>query len=183
MKLTRNTKILVLLAVILTVWTFGYEIINNSQQSITQTEQKQLFQFQEPDIQKITIIKPNLTLELVKIDQSQSWQIKQPKNMPANNGRVAFLTDLLINGAKQRSFWVDPGRLAQYGLHSPATKIIVSLDNNQTYQLALGKSGIEENTIYAQIISPLQDRAEVEVLLISKNWQYAVDPDLKAWKK
>lgn len=184
MKLTKNTKILVLLAVILSGWTLGYEIINNSQKNITQTEQNQVFQFQETDIQKIAVVKPNLTLELVQIDSSHSWQIKQPDNnhIPANNGKVTFLTNLLVNGEQKRSFWVSPQKLAQYGLQPAKTKIIVFLHNNQTYQLALGKPGIEENTIYAQIISPLQNQSEVEVLLISQNWQYAVDPELKAWK-
>lgn len=184
MKISRNTWILVSLAGILSGGMLGHEIIKDGQETIIQDQQKQIFKFEQTDISKIIINKSSQTLELVKSDrQIQPWQIKQPVDTPANDGRVTFLTDLLIRGEKEHSFFVTSERLAQYGLEHPWAKITILLNNNQTYQITLGKPGIEQNTIYAQIISPFNNQSQAEVVLISKNWQYAVEPELAAWKQ
>ena len=183
MKLDQNTQILVLLAVILSGGIFGHEIITDRQATIIQKQQKQIFQFERADISKIVIDKSQQTLELVQTDrQAQPWQLKQPEDTPANDGRVAFLLDLLTNGEPKHSFLVKPNQLAQYGLERPWAKITILLDNNQTYQITLGKPGIEPDTIYAQVISPLKNLSQAEVLLVPKNWQNAVEPELAAWK-
>ncbi|WP_036479877.1 DUF4340 domain-containing protein [Myxosarcina sp. GI1] len=185
MKLNRTTWLSLLLAIIFSGGVYGYELVR-SKQGVSQantTSSQQLFQLQEADIQQVVIEKPELTLELVKTgDRSSPWQLKSPQDVPANMGTVAFLLDLLASGKPQRTFIVSADKRSQYGLDNPIATVTFKSDN-KSQQIILGRSGLNEDTIYAQIVSPSTGATATEVSLVSKNWQYAVERDLEAWKQ
>lgn len=183
MKLNKTTWLSLLLAVVLGSGVYGYELIKNRRESspATTSQSQPLFTLQETDIQKIVITRSQQTLELVKTeDKINPWQLKQPEDISANTGTVAFLLDLLASGKPQRTFTVPADERSQYGLDEPiATVTFVSSKGSQ--QIILGQPSINEETIYAQIGSSSTD--EFEVALVTKNWQYAVEQDIEAWKQ
>ncbi|MGV2830397.1 DUF4340 domain-containing protein [Myxosarcina sp. GI1(2024)] len=186
MKLNKTTWLSLLLAVVLGSGVYGYELIKDrrkSSRTTTSQSQQPLFALQETDIHKIIIARPQQTLEIVKTeDKTNPWQLKQPQDVSANTGTVAFLLDLLASGKPQRTFIVPADERSQYGLDEPiATVTFVSSKGNQ--QIILGQPSINEETIYAQIGSSSADESESEVALVTKNWQYAVEQDLEAWKQ
>ncbi len=185
MKLKRNTWLLLLLATILGGWVYFYEIRGQAKRTQIQAEQKQIFNFTEEAIAKITIERSNVTLELVRTgDSNRPWQMKQPEDVPASDATVSFLVDLLVRGERDRSFTVPATQLEEYGLDNPQTKISVTLNNGQIHQIFLGQPNINDKSLYAQTdLSKKNNNQETEILLVPKNWQYAVERDLQEWKE
>jgi hypothetical protein len=181
MKLQKNTLLLILLASILSVGVYFYEIRTELNKTENQQEQ-QLFTVQEKDIQKIIIHRRDRNLEFVRSpNNSESWQMKSPQDVPAEDGRMAFLLDLLVNGKKERSFTVPQQQLSQYGLEKPIGKITIETNNKQTQEIILGNPALEPTTIYAQIINPQGNNSEIEIVVVSQNWQYAIEPQVSEW--
>ncbi|MBE9171297.1 DUF4340 domain-containing protein [Pleurocapsales cyanobacterium LEGE 06147] len=185
MTLKRNTWLLLVLATILGGWVYFYEIRGEAKRTQIQAEQRQIFNFPEEAIAKIIINQPDRTLEFVRTgDSNRPWQMKQPEDVPASDATVSFLVDLLVRGERDRSFTVPVSQLKEYGLDNPQTKITVELDNNQTHQIVLGRSNINDKSLYAQTdLSQNNNNQETEILLVPKNWYYAVERDLEEWKE
>lgn len=184
MKLKRNTWLLILIALSLGSWTYLAEIRPKQQKVATLEQEQQLFQLQKADISRIEIERPDLALKFVKTSNDlQPWQMKYPQNSTASDGRISFLLDLLVNGKKEHSFMVNAAQLSQYGLDQPIAKVKVELKNGKVQQIILGQPGIQPETIYAQIFESGVDKERNEVILVSKNWQYAVEPELEAWQQ
>ena len=184
MKLQKNTWLLILLTTVLSAGVYWYEFRKDATEIASKTQQQQLFNLQEQDIQKIIIERPDITLEFVKLDNNtQSWQMKHPQSVTAEDGRISFLLDLFVNGKKERSFTVSQQQLSQYGLEQAIGKIIIETNNQKTQQIILGQPAIKPDTIYAQIITPQINNSNSprEIVIVSQNWQYAIEPELSQW--
>jgi hypothetical protein len=186
MKLTRSTWLLLLLAAILGALVYLDEIRRehpSRSKVAVETQQQKLFDFDLEAIQRIVIQRSPATLELVKnSDKSATFSLKQPEEFLVNEGVMAFLLNLIEQGTSDRQIAVSPAQLAQYGLEPPVATITIELKNQQTHQILLGKATINPEVIYAQI-NPTQDSSPTEVLLVSKNWHYAIERDLQEWQR
>ncbi|MDJ0743676.1 MAG: DUF4340 domain-containing protein [Xenococcaceae cyanobacterium MO_167.B27] len=183
MKLKKTTWLLLLIAASLGGWVYFYEIKLEAEQVAIQKQEQKLFNFDIQDIQRITIQQGNEFLELVKSqDDTSSWLMKQPSASPVNDGVISFLLNLIEQGTSDRRILIAQDQLSQYGLDQPLAVITIELNNQQTYQILLGKETINPNLVYAQIASTARDSSTTEVILVSKNWHYAVIRDLKEWQ-
>lgn len=182
MKLKVTTWILIILATILGSWVYFYEIKGEEKRTISATTQQQIFALQEAEIQKIIIQKPEQILEFERTNKSeQPWQMKQPENVPASDATIAFLLDLIAKGKSDRNFLASPSQLSQYGLDKPIAHIIIQLKNQTNREIWLGKPSLNQESIYAYTRS--SDQNNLNVLIVSKNWQYAIDRNLSEWKQ
>ena len=180
MKLKKTTWILMITAFVISAWVVLYELPRQKQEANKITEQK-IFNIEENQIRKITINKPDITLEFVAIaDQANSWSMLKPEETPADDAVMAFLTDLLVKGTSDRVITLDGASLAEYGLDKAIATISFETTDGQSYKIILGKSTIGDRFIYAQVFSnsPINN----QVVLVSKNWQYAIDRDLEEWQ-
>lgn len=183
MKLKGTTWLLIILAAILGSWVYFYEIKGEQQRTISATNQQQIFNFPEAEINKIIIQKPNQTLEFERTGKNeQPWQMKQPQNVPASDATIAFLLDLIAKGKSDRSFTVPQSELGQYGLDNPIAHIIIESNNQTTQEIFLGQPSLNEESIYVYIPTS-KSKTDVNVLLVSRNWQYAVDRELSEWQQ
>ena len=183
MKLKKSTWLLLLLAAILGGWVYWYEIKLEAKKVAIEKQEKKLFDFDIKNIQKIIIKQSPESLELVKTqDTPSSWLMKQPEVFPVNEGIMSFLLNLIEQGKSDRKLLITQEQLSQYGLDQPVATITIQLNNQQTYQILLGKETINPEVVYAQIDPKVGDTATTEVVLVSKNWHYAVIRDLKEWK-
>lgn len=184
MTIQRNTWLLLILATILGGWVYVYEIRGKAEKTQIEVEQQQIFNFSEKAIAKIFIDRPNQTLEFVRTgDFDRPWQMKQPEDVPASDATISFLVDLLVRGERDRAFTVPVSQLKEYGLDNPQTKISVELNNGQRHQIFLGQPNINDKSLYAQTDLSQNTHRETEILLVPKNWQYAVERDLQEWKE
>lgn len=188
MRLKKSTWVLLCLAFSLGSWVYFYEIKRPAKLNRIKAQQQQIFDFTETEIQKITIVKPANILEFVLTENSnQPWQMKQPEDVPASNASIAFLLDLVTKGKSDRSFSIPVSDLPKYGLKQSATKITIELKNQESHNIMLGNANFSDRLVYAQVNYAPDSREttpqETTVILVPKNWHYAVDRNLSEWKQ
>lgn len=112
----------------------------------------------------------------------KSTQTSQEK-VYANEAYVSFLLEQLVSDRSQQTLTATPEQIKEYGLNPPVAIIEVILKDQKIYQMILGKSEFSGNAIYAQINPPLPETENQTVLVVSKNFEYAVDRTLEDWKQ
>ena len=181
MKLKKTTWGLMITAFVLSGWVAWYELPRQRQETNNIAEQK-IFNIEANQIRKIIINKPDLTLEFIATqDPNKPWSMTKPEKTLADDAVISFLVDLLVSGTSDRVIALDDSSLAEYGLDKPIAKISFTATDGQTHSIVLGKPTISDHFIYAQVFSNTE--INNKIVLVSKNWQYAVDRDLSEWKK
>lgn len=184
MKLQKTTLILVGLALALGTFVYFSEIKDEPELVTNQNKRAKIFDFKEDEIKQLIIETEAETLQFERTENAEStWQMKQPEDTPANDGVVVFLLNLLVKGKSERAF-TTANNLSQYGLQPPFAKITVILNNNKEYKLLLGKPDFENKLIYATKDFNFDRQQNREILLVSKNFQYAIiERSLADWKR
>ncbi|MBD2445694.1 DUF4340 domain-containing protein [Nostoc sp. FACHB-152] len=185
MKLPRTTLILVFLALGLGGFVYFYEIKGATQREEAKEKQQQIFSFAEDDIQSLTVQTKNNTVVLERNNQSSNpkWLLKSPVSQPGNDAIVAYLTDLLVKGKSNNTLSIPANQLGEFGLNQPQATIKVNLKNQKTHQLVLGKSDFNNRFVYAQADSATQPNGNLNVLLVSTDFQNAVNRELSEWQQ
>lgn len=185
MKLPRTTLILILLALGLGGFVYFYEIQGKTQREEVKTQQQQIFSFTENDIQSLTIKTKDISLSLQRNTESEAseWLLTSPTTEPANDAIVAYLTDLLVKGQSDRTLSTPANQREEFGLNQPLATININLKNQKTHQLILGKSNFNGTFLYAQADSATQENGTINVLLVSTNFENAVNRELSEWQQ
>ncbi|MFN6471824.1 MAG: DUF4340 domain-containing protein [Nostoc sp. SerVER01] len=185
MKLPRTTLILVLLALGLGSFVYFYEIKDATQRAEIKEQKQQIFSFGEDDVQALTIKTKKLTLNLERSNQSNNskWLIKSPISEPANDAIVSYLMDLLVKGKSDRTLATPVNQLGEFALDRPQTTINITLKNKQSHQLILGKYNFNGRFLYAQTDPATKPDGNVNVLLVSIDFENAVNRELSEWKQ
>lgn len=189
--MTKKTLILVLLALGLGGFVYFHEIRGATQREEARENQQQIFSFTENDVQAITVKTPKLTVSLERNAQADNpkWLLKSPVSEPANDAIVSYLMDLLVAGKSEaspkmaRTFTTPANQVAEFGLDKPQATININLKNQKTHQLILGKPDFNNQFVYAQADPSTQPNGNVNVLLVSTNFQNAVNRELSEWKQ
>ncbi|MBD2411019.1 hypothetical protein FACHB389_13415 [Nostoc calcicola FACHB-389] len=191
MKLPRTTLFLILLALGLGSFVYFYEIRGATVREEIKEQKQQIFSFAEDDVQALTVKTKKLTLNLERSNQSSNskWLIKSPISEPANDAIVSYLMDLLVKGksdaygGKLSTLPTPANELGQFGLDEPQATINITLKNQQSHQLILGRSNFNGRLLYAQADPPTKPNGNVNVLLVSTDFQNAVNRELSEWKQ
>lgn len=184
MKLQRTTLILLFLALGLGGFVYFNEIQNTTQQQEAQAKQ-QVFSFEAEQVQsfKVKTKEQTLLFERGEKDGKSIWQMLVPSNTLASDASVSYLMDLLVKGESNRTIQVAADQLQEYGLAQPQATIEVKLKNQQTHQLILGKPDFNRNFLYAQADPPAKPTRNVDVLLVSPDFENAVNRQLSEWNQ
>ncbi|UKO99664.1 DUF4340 domain-containing protein [Nostoc sp. UHCC 0870] len=184
MKLPKTTLILMLLALGLGGFVYFYEIQGATQREEAKANQQQIFSFAEDDVQALTIKTPKLTLNLERNPQPQpKWLLKSPVSEPANDAIVSYLMDLLIKGKSDRDLLVPANQTGDFGLNQPQATINIKLKNQKTHQIILGKADFNRRFVYAQVDPITQANGNINLLLVSTDFENAVNRELSEWKQ
>lgn len=185
MKLQRTTLVLILLAFGLGAFVYYYEIRGATQRSEVSESKKRIFNFTASDIQSLTITKGSdkIILERSGTPEPPKWLLKAPQTSPASDASVSYLTDLLVQGQINRTISTQTSQLNEFSLDQPQATIEIKLKNQQTHKLILGKLDFSNNFLYAQINPSPKPDATTNVLLVSKDFQNAVNRDISEWKQ
>ncbi len=182
MKLKNTTWILLVIAALLGIGVYVYELRINPQKQTVETQNKQLFTFEEKDIKKLTIEIKDTTYKFEKTNnENQPWQMKQPQDTIANDAVISFLTNVLANSESERSLSIPKNQKKEYGLDKPLATITVVLDDNKQHKIILGKPNFQGEFLYAQIDPNNSSQEEITLNLVPKNFQYAVDRKPEEW--
>lgn len=184
MRLQRTTLILLLLALGLGGFVYFYEVQGDSQQQIAKNQKQQIFSFEQEQVQSFTVKTKEQALSFEREDNvgKPSWRMKAPSNTLASDASVLYLMDLVVKGKSSRTIQVTAAQLQEYGLAQPQATIEVKLKNQQTHQLILGKPDFSRSFLYAQADPPTKPAGNVDVLLVSPDFENAVNRQLSEWK-
>ena len=184
MKLQRTTLILLLLALGLGGFVYFYEVQGASQQQIAKNQKQQIFSFEQEQVQSFTVKTKAQALSFERGDNAGKpiWRMKAPSNTLASDASVSYLMDLVVKGKRNRTIQVAASQLQEYGLAQPQATIEVKLKNQQIHQLILGKPDFNRNFLYAQADPPTKPAENVDVLLVSPDFENAINRQLSEWK-
>lgn len=182
MKLQRTTLILLLLALGLGGFVYFYEIQGATQRQEAKEQKQQIFSFEQEQVQSFAVKTKQQTLNFERDEPGISWRMKTPSDTPASDASVSYLMNLLVKGKSDRTIQATSAQLQEYGLTQPQATIEVKLKNSQTHQLLLGKPSFSGNFLYAQADPPAKPSGNVDVLLVSPDFENAVNRQLSEWK-
>lgn len=238
MKLQKSTWILILSAILFGGIVYIYEFEGKPQREAAKVEEKQLFAFEEKDVQSVTVKNKEQTLLFERNNQPstnnttqakwlmtvlQQAKVTQPTptpsptitpgaiatptpaatptststptpaatpttppketnltRVPGNEAYVAYLLDQMVKGISDR-VTIDPR--IDYGLNQPQATIDVKLNDGKTHQLILGKPNFNKSSLYAIADPPTQGNQSPQVILVSANFENAVNRPLSEWKQ
>ncbi|MBN4006917.1 DUF4340 domain-containing protein [Nostoc sp. LPT] len=186
MKLPRTTLILILLALGLGGFVYFYEIRGATVREETKEQKQKIFSFAEDDVQSLTVKTKKLTLNLERSPESSSnpkWLIKSPISGPANDAIVSYLIDLLVKGNSDSTLSTPVKQLGEFTLDPPQAIINITLKNQHSHQLILGKSNFNSRFLYAQADPAAKPDGNINVLLVSTDFANAVNRELSEWKQ
>lgn len=185
MKLQRTTLALLLLALGLGGWVYFSEIRGATQRQEVEAKAQQLFSFTEQEVQAITVKQQGQTLEFERGEEAGKpvWRLKAPQAGLASDAAVSYLLDLLVTGKSDRRLPVPAEQLSEYGLTQPQATVEVILKDRQSQRLILGKPDFNRSFLYAQVNPSAQPTANVDLLLVSTDFENAVKRPLSEWQQ
>ena len=189
MKLQKTTLLLMFLALSLGGLVYWYETQAAPQRVAAKAQDQQIFDFEEDQIESITIKKQEQTLKFERVDQKigekariSPWQMKIPVNAIASDAAVSYLLDLLVKGKSDRLLTVSTNQRQEYGLDKPLATIEVKLKDQKEHKLILGKPDFSGSFLYAQADLQVNTPQKIKVLLVSKDFENAVQRPLSEWQ-
>jgi hypothetical protein len=185
MKLQKTTWVLLIVALFLGGFVYFYEIVGTPQREAAKEAEKQLFSFEEDEIQRVNIYIQEESRKFERVSEPEpGWRMTEPKDVPASDPSVAFLLNLLVEGKSDRIIPnVAPENLKEYGLDKPQAMVTVRLNNDETHEILLGKPDFNNSFLYAQI-DPFSDKSQQSnVFLVPMDFEYAVNRPLSEWEQ
>lgn len=183
MKIKRSTGFLLLAALVLAGATL---LVVQTQQPTSEqaenTTEQNLFSFQEDQVQSLTLDNQSESYAFERNDE-EKWQMVEPEQTPASDASIAFLLDQMVAGKSERSITVPVGDRADFGLDNPVATVEVTLANQETHKLVLGGYDFNRSFIYALVDPPADENADLQVFLVSPNFESAVARPREEWKQ
>lgn len=84
---------------------------------------------------------------------------------------------------RHRSLSVPANQKEEFGLDKPQATINISLKNQKSHQLILGKLDFNRRFLYAQTDTSVKPDGNVDVLLVSTDFENAVNREISEWKQ
>jgi hypothetical protein len=145
-------------------------------------DSKPILDIKEADIQAFTLQTRLRTLKFER-NKDGKWQMLEPTKTAASDPSIAFLLDLVATGHSDRAFTAPATDREQYGLHQPIATIELSLKDQKMHKLVLGAYDFNRSHLYAQVDPPASSSEPLQLLLVSPNFDKAVNRPLDEWKQ
>lgn len=179
MKLNRTPLILLIVALLL-----GGIVYLQEQRTVPPVPSKAqtLFGFDEADVRSLSLETPKQNLSFVKnaAPNPAIWQMTEPNLSPANDASVAYLLNAIASAKSAPPLTVPIAKQAEFGFDAPLATVNLTLKDNKTHRLILGKPDFNRTTLYAQI-DP-QPSADLKIFLVSLDFENAVNRPLSEWQ-
>ena len=201
MKVQKTPLILLAIALFLGAFVYLYEVQGKPQRETAKAQTEQLFAFKEEEVRSLTLTTPTQTLTFAKTPAARlstskpvqlaspqatptetlTWAMTAPGQAVANDASVAYLLNLLATGKRQQTLTVPAAKQAEFGLDKPIAIAEVKLANQQSHRLVLGKPNFNRSALYAQADPSAQTATELTVVLVSTDFENAVNRPLADW--
>lgn len=108
---------------------------------------------------------------------------KSSEKIYGNEAYVSFLIEQLVSQRSEQTLTVPTEKMKQYGLKPPGATIEITLKDGKIHQFIIGQSEFSGDYIYAQVNPPNIETPSQQVVVVSKNFEYAVDRTIEDWKQ
>ena len=196
MKFQRTSLILIFAALALGGFVYYTESKKPAQVDEAKSDEKPLFNFKEQEVQAFTVQTSKQTVAFEKTSltvpasqkesskiNSSPWLMRKPEVTPADEAAIAFLLNRMATGKSDRSFNIPAARKSEFGLEQPSATIDFRLSNQQNHRLVIGKPNFNRNFLYALADPPANANQDLSILLVSIDFQTAIDRPLTEWKR
>ncbi|MFZ9738890.1 MAG: hypothetical protein ACO3EZ_12855 [Prochlorotrichaceae cyanobacterium] len=183
MKLQRSTLTLVMLACISGTAYGVYQLGVVPHQEKVELQSKKLFDWNEDQVQKLSVQTSSDLLIFERRSETvpTPWQMLKPQEKLASDASVSFLLNLLTTQSSESTLTIARDRLAEFGLVQPPVTIDITLEDQTAHQMLLGNPDFSGNSLYA-LVDPDPNAAEVEVRVVSNQFQFGTNRDLAEWE-
>lgn len=145
----------------------------------TATSPVGLFEFQERDIQGLSIKTVATTIVLEK---ETTWMVRSPSpTAPANEAVVAFLTSLLMS-PRERVVQIPAMRRSEFGLDQPLATIKITTVNHQRHSLILGRLNFDRTGLYTLVDPSMDPNADLSIMVVPTSFESAVIRNELEWR-
>ncbi|MCY7407010.1 MAG: DUF4340 domain-containing protein [Alkalinema sp. CAN_BIN05] len=145
----------------------------------TATSPARLFEFQEREIQGLSIKTVGTT---VVLEKEKTWMVRSPlSTVPASEAVVAFLTNLLMS-PRERVIQVPATRRSEFGLDQPLATIEITTVNQQRHRLILGQLNFDRTGLYALVDPSMDPNADLSVMVVPTSFESAVVRNGLEWR-
>lgn len=193
MKIQRMPIILFAIAAALGGFVYFHEILGAPKREAAQEQAKKLFPFEEGDIQVLTLKTQSQTLAFKRTSENQpspsptasqsSWQMTAPKTAKANEGSIAYLLNLLGTGKSDKTITAPASQQAEFGFDRPLATVDVTLKDQKTHRLVIGKPDFNRSNLYAQVNPPEKPANDLTIQLVSMDFENAVSRPATEWEE
>ncbi|MEB3342273.1 DUF4340 domain-containing protein [Okeania sp.] len=185
MKIQKTTLILMLIALTLGGFVYLFEIVGKQKQAEIQEQRKRVFDFEDEQIQAVTIKQKSgiLTLKIDEQAEEKSWNITAPIAKKADLQTVEFLLDELENLKSDHSITTSVSQLSEYGLEKPEITLEIQLKDGKTNRLFLGQPDFDNRFIYSQLELEGEAPEKVSILLLSINFKNIITKPVSEWEE
>jgi hypothetical protein len=111
-----------------------------------------------------------------------TWRMTMPHQNPANEASIAYLLSLMATAKSEKTLKEATSKQTEFGFDQPLAIVEVTLKNQQTQRLVLGKPDFNRAFLYAQVNPPEKPGAELSVLLVPMEFENAVKRPLTEWE-
>lgn len=196
----RTGMVLGAVALLLGAGVYLHETQLSPSQEKTQEQTRPLFNFEESTVETVNLTTQAQKLTFVRNPQTTAtkppapdkpraasaqktnWLMTTPSKQVAQDGAVAYLLNLMATGKSQQTLSIPLTRRAEFGFDRPAAIVEVTLKQGTTHRLLLGKSNFNRTGLYA-LVDPPQSSSELTVLVVSTDFENAVNRPLKDWQQ
>ena len=145
----------------------------------TGTTTARLFEFQERDIQGLSI---KTVATTVVLEKGKTWMVRSASPVvPANEAVVAFLTNLLMS-PRERVLQVPSSRRSEFGLDQPLATIEITTINQQRHSLILGRLNFDRTGLYALVDPSLDPNVDLSIMVVPTSFESAVMRNGLEWR-
>ncbi len=143
----KTTLIVLAIALGLVAYIYFYELPHGRGRDAPKDESTPAFTFAADDIAAITLERGEGTVSLEKRDGT--WLVTSPIETRADQNSASALASSLAGARIERTLPAEPGRLASYGLATPAVRVRLRLASGAEHTLQLGARDFAGTNVYA----------------------------------
>jgi hypothetical protein len=145
----QSTGIVFLVALVLAVFVYFYEVRRKPASEASPETSKPAFTLTSNDVKQIKIQRAGATMEFER--KSDGWYMTQPRAQRAETSALDGLASTLSFVSVERTFPNTPDNLNSFGLKDPALTLDFTLKDGASHDVRFGSKDFSASSIYALI--------------------------------
>ena len=158
----KGTASLFILLIVLGAWVYFTDVRGRRDREQVAEDAKKVLPIDGEEISEISIIYPDHTITGIRVDGG--WEITSPADVEADSGEWDLLASNVPRIEREETVLSQGAELAEYGLSSPALRVVVKMSDGRTHEILFGNENPRKIYNYAKLA------ANDEIFLSPSSW-------------